>query len=233
MTGDRMDAQGQGATALEFGRRAPKSGTARQMVIFLHGYGADGADLLGLADPLSGHMPDAVFIAPNAPNRCSLNPMGYEWFPIPWIDGSSEEAARAGMVDAIARLDAFLDQMIVAEGIAAADTVLVGFSQGTMMSLHVGPRRTDCLAGIVGFSGRLLEPGRLAAEAVTRPPVMLIHGDADDVVPPSSLGEAADALSAAGFEVHTHVSKGMGHGIAPDGLGMALAFMKKVLRLES
>ena len=120
--------------------------------------------------------------------------------------------------------DDWLTEIMAAEGVSAAQTMLVGFSQGTMMSLHVGPRRSDQLAGIVGFSGRLLRPEALG-EVQSKPPILLIHGDADDVVPPSSMPEAAEALTGAGFEVFTHVSKGTGHGIAPDGLGLALQFM--------
>ena len=95
--------------ALDAGRRAPASGRTGQVVVFLHGYGADGNDLLGLADPLAPHMPDTVFLAPNAPERCTVNPMGYQWFPIPWLDGSSEEAALTGMQAAAADLNVWLD----------------------------------------------------------------------------------------------------------------------------
>lgn len=209
---------------LESGRKAPKSGDVKTLVVFVHGYGADGNDLLSLGDPLAEHMPDTVFYAPNAPNKCQMNPMGYEWFPIPWIDGSTEEAANVGMDDAAQMFDDWLTEIMDAEGVTAAQTFLVGFSQGTMMSLHVGPRRAEKLAGIVGFSGRLLRPEALS-EVQTKPPILLIHGDADDVVPPVSMPEAADALTAAEFEVFTHVSKGTGHGIAPDGLGLSLQFM--------
>jgi phospholipase/carboxylesterase len=215
---------------LEYGRRAPASGQGRNLVIFLHGYGADGNDLLGLADPLMPHMPDTVFVAPNAPERCGMAPTGYQWFPIPWIDGSSEEQSMSGMVRAVDDLNAFLDTIMSEEGVEAARTMLVGFSQGTMMSLHVAPRREEAVAGIVGFSGRLLSPETLVDEVVVRPPVLLIHGDQDDVVPPQSLPEAAEALQEAGWEeVYAHVMKGTAHGIAPDGLSVALAFMREKL----
>ncbi|WP_114965198.1 alpha/beta hydrolase [Alkalilacustris brevis] len=210
---------------LAAGRRAPASGTTRNIVIFLHGYGADGADLLGLADPLAQHLPDTLFLAPDAPERCTGNPFGYQWFPIPWIDGSSEAQAAEGLERAAADLDAYIDTVLEAERVAPAQLALVGFSQGTMMALHVTPRRAAPLAGVVGFSGRLLAPERLAAEARVKPPVLLLHGDADEVVPPASLPEAADALTRAGFETYAHVMKGTGHGIAPDGLSVALRFL--------
>lgn len=209
--------------------RAARSGEATSLVIFLHGYGADGADLLGLAEPLSEYLPDTMFMAPNAPERSAANPMGYQWFPIPWIDGSTEEQAAQGMASSARALDAFLDSAAERTGIPASRTVLVGFSQGTMMSLDVAPRRAEALAGIVGFSGRLIAPESLAAEAVSKPPVLLVHGDRDEVVPPSSMPEAAEALRAAGFKVATHVSEGTAHGIAPDGLGLALGFITELL----
>ncbi len=215
--------------ALTSARVGAHSGQGKSLVILVHGYGADGQDLLGLADPLAPHLPDTVFLAPNAPNRCSNNPLGFEWFPIPWLDGSTEDEAKAGMQAALEDLNGFIDAAIRDEGVGAENTVLLGFSQGTMMSLHIGPRRSPCLAGIVGFSGRLLAPERLAAEVVSRPPVLLVHGDRDDMVPPASMPQAADALSAAGFEVKTHVSPGMGHGIAPDGLGVAMGFLREKL----
>ncbi|MCP5075623.1 MAG: prolyl oligopeptidase family serine peptidase [Rhodobacteraceae bacterium] len=210
---------------LESQRRGAKSGTAKSLVIFVHGYGADGRDLIGLADPLAEHMPDTVFYAPDAPNPCKMNPMGYEWFPIPWLDGSSEAVARAGMVEAVQTLDGWLSEVMEKEGMTPAQTVLLGFSQGTMMSLHIAPRRAEPLACVVGFSGRLLEGERLASEATSKMPILLVHGDMDDMVPPASMPEAADALTAAGYEVYTHTSEGTGHGIAPDGLGLALQFM--------
>ena len=219
--------------ALDAGRRAPASGRTGQVVVFLHGYGADGNDLLGLADPLAPHMPDTVFLAPNAPERCTVNPMGYQWFPIPWLDGSSEEEAMTGMAAAAADLNAWLDGVLADEGITPDRLILLGFSQGTMMALQVAPRRPAPVAGVVGFSGRLLQPDALADEVASRPPVLLLHGDRDDVVPPQSLPDAANALTAAGFEVFAHVMKGTAHGIAPDGLSVALAFMRDRLGLEA
>ena len=218
---------------LDYGTVPAQSGQADSMVIFLHGYGADGADLLGLADPLAPHLPDTMFLAPNAPEQSAMNPMGFQWFPIPWIDGSSEEAAAQGMARASADLNAFLDRVMVENDMLPEQVALVGFSQGTMMSLQVAPRREDALAGVVGFSGRLIAPEALSDEVISRPPILLIHGDADEVVPPQALPEAAEALEAAGFtEVYAHVMRGTGHGIAPDGLSVALAFLRQVLGQE-
>ena len=210
-------------------RRGAPKGQARSAVVFLHGYGADGADLLGLAEPLAPHLPETAFYAPDAPEPCAGNPMGRQWFPIPWLDGSTEAAASTSMAASVADLDAFLDQVLAEEGLGADRMALVGFSQGTMMALHLAPRRAEPIGCLVGVSGRLLAPEKLAAEAASTFPVLLVHGDADEVVPFASLSQAAEGLEAAGFEVHAHVMKGTGHGIAPDGLGAAVAFLRERL----
>ena len=210
-------------------RKAPRSGKATSAVIFVHGYGADGADLLGLADPLAPHLPGTAFHAPDAPERCTGNPFGFQWFPIPWLDGSTEAEAAEGLARAAEDLNAYVDGVLETEGLTPDRLALVGFSQGTMMSLHIAPRRDAALAGVVAFSGRLLAPERLAVEARVKPPVLLLHGDADPVVPFADMGKAGDALVAAGFETYAHVMKGTGHGIAPDGLSVALHFLRERL----
>lgn len=217
---------------LNAGRKEPVSGVTRSVVVFLHGYGANGADLLGLADPLSEHLPDTLFVAPDAPEACAGAPMGFQWFPIPWIDGSSEEESMRGMQAAVEDLNAFLDALMVDEDVLPEQVVLFGFSQGTMMSLHVAPRREDAISGIVAFSGRLLSPELLKDELRSKMPILLVHGDQDDVVPVQSLPQAAEALQEAGFQdVFAHIQKGTAHGIAPDGLSVALAFMRDKLGL--
>ncbi|RPE71553.1 phospholipase/carboxylesterase [Pacificibacter maritimus] len=220
-------------SVLEHKIKESHSGSAHSVVVFLHGYGANGEDLLGLAEPMAEHMPDTVFYAPDAPEQCIGNPMGFQWFPIPWIDGSSEEEARAGMERASAELNAYLDDILVDLDLEPENMAIVGFSQGTMMALHVAPRREDAVSGVVGFSGRLLEPEMLSDELRVRMPVFLAHGDQDDVVPPQSLPAAVQALETAGFEkVYAHVMEGTAHGIDPDGLSMALAFLREQLGYE-
>lgn len=211
---------------LKFGRRAARSDKATSLVVFLHGYGADGADLLGLADPLGPHLPDTVFVAPDAPEPCAGNPFGRQWFPIPWLDGSSEAAAMDGLRRSSDDLNAFLDERLDAEGMTPGQMAIVGFSQGTMMALHVLPRRPAPVAGLVAFSGRLLQPERLAVETLSKPPVLLVHGDQDPMVPFADMTLAGQALTEAGFETYGHVMKGTGHGIAPDGLSVALTFLR-------
>ncbi|MCR8725193.1 alpha/beta hydrolase [Frigidibacter sp. ROC022] len=213
---------------LKDGRQAAKSGTAGSVVVFLHGYGADGADLLGLAEPLAPHLPDTVFRAPDAPDRCQGNPYGFQWFPIPGMDGSTVEESLAAFARARADLHAYLDRVLAEEKLPPERLALVGFSQGTMMALQTAPERASPLACVVGFSGRIVEPAALAT-ARSRPPVLLIHGDQDPVVPFDNLAHAGALLADAGFETYSHVMKGTAHGIAPDGLSVALGFLKKHL----
>lgn len=214
---------------LESGRKGAAKGQAKAAVVFLHGYGADGADLLGLADALAPHLPGAAFFAPDAPERCPGAPFGRQWFPIPWIDGSTEEEQAAGLEAASVDLNGFLDGILADEGLEAGALALVGFSQGAMMAMHVAPRRATAVAGVVAISGRLLAEERLAEESVVKPPVLLVHGDRDDVVPFENMQLAGNALVAAGFETYGHVMQGTAHGIAPDGLGVALQFLKERL----
>ncbi|MEY4870935.1 MAG: hypothetical protein RLZZ563_265 [Pseudomonadota bacterium] len=214
---------------LRFKQKAAASGQTRSMVVFVHGYGADGGDLLGLADPLAPHLPDTLFLAPDAPQDCVGNPFGFQWFPIPWLDGSSQEAAEAGMAASVTLFNAFLDARLAEAGLVPEALALVGFSQGAMMSLHVAPRRAKAVAAVVAISGRLLVPERLAADTMVKPPVLLVHGDQDPVVPFEDMALAGNALIEAGFETYGHVMKGTGHGIAPDGLGVTLQFLKEHL----
>lgn len=214
---------------LTSGRRGVAEGAATSAVVFVHGYGADGADLLDIADVLAPHLPNTAFYAPDAPEPCRNNPFGRQWFPIPWLDGSPEAEAKAGMAQSVSDLNGFLDSLLEAEALAPQALALVGFSQGAMMSLHIAPRRDQAVAGVVAISGRLMVPELLAAEAVVKPPVLLVHGDRDEVVPFDDMGLAGDALSQAGFATYAHVMKGMGHGISPDGLGVTLSFLKEML----
>lgn len=214
---------------LKFARRAAKSGKARSIIVFVHGYGADGADLLGLADVLAPHLPDTMFYAPDAPQACNGNPFGFQWFPIPWLDGSTEAAAAEGLAVAADALNAFLDACLAEADLTDTDLALIGFSQGAMISLHIAPRRQRAIAALVAISGRLLEPDALAAALKVKPPVLLIHGDQDPVVPFDSMKTAGDVLVANGFETYAHVMRGTGHGIANDGLSAALGFLSQRL----
>jgi len=201
----------------------PKSGEAsRSIVVFLHGYGSNGDDLIGLAPYWRDALPDTLFVAPNAPQICPGAPDGYQWWPLTSL---SADARAAGVRVSAPALDALIDDLLARYGLPADRLALVGFSQGTMMALHVGPRRAEAIAGIVGFSGMLADPEALAGETVTRPPVLLIHGDADDVLPASSTARAQAALEGLGFEVSSHISRGLGHSIDEAGLRLGRDFL--------
>jgi phospholipase/carboxylesterase len=201
-------------------------GKPRRLVILLHGLGADGNDLIGLAPYWARLLPDAEFLSPNAPFPCDMAPYGYQWFS---SQDRSPEAVLGGVRAAAPVLDAFIDEALAERGLGSSELALVGFSQGTMMSLFVGLRRTEPVAGIVGFSGRLLAPELLAGELRSRPPVLLVHGTEDPLVPYTSLGAAETALKAAGVPVKTVTSVGIGHSIDDQGLRRGGQFLRDVL----
>lgn len=205
------------------GPRLPAaSGKADRLVVFCHGYGADGNDLIGLAQHWQRLLPTAAFVSPHAPERCAMSPMGYQWFGITRLQPEEMQRGveRAGPV-----LEAFVDAELTRLDIDPSRLAFVGFSQGTMMSLHVGLRRKVSPAAIVGFSGMLPGAEVLPQQIVSRPPVLLVHGDADEVIPVQSLYASANGLGAAGVSVQWHISRGVGHGIAPDGLELAGKFL--------
>ncbi len=208
-------------------RIAPANGgPARSLVILCHGYGADGNDLIGLAPYWQKLLPDTAFVSPNAPERCAMSPTGYQWFGITRLD--PEEMYR-GVTSAAPVLNEFIDRELAALGLDETRLVLAGFSQGTMMSLQVGLRRATAPAAIVGFSGALAGPDKLQSEIRVRPPILMIHGDSDEMLPVSRMHEAVQALGLAGLNVQWHISRGTGHGIAPDGLALAGQFIHDAL----
>ena len=206
-------------------RLEPKSKKTKSLVIFMHGYGADGADLLNIGNVLSDQLPDTLFIAPDAPTKCEMSTFGFQWFPIPNMDGSSESSAAKELDKISSFVNNWIDQLVLAEGLNYENVFLFGFSQGTMLSLYMGPQRNKVLGGIIGFSGRLINLDVLKERIQTRPPILLIHGDEDQVVSPDCLPEAFEELVKLNFNVKKHLSLGIGHGIAPDGLRKALDFL--------
>lgn len=206
---------------------APASGGApRSIVILLHGYGSNGDDLIGLAPYWRNALPDTVFVSPNAPQICPGAPNGYQWWP---LTDFSPQARAQGARGASPTVDAFIDSQLAQYGLTEDRLALVGFSQGTMMALHVGPRRERQLAGIVGYSGMLADPTAPAAELKTRPPLLLVHGAADPVVPVTALQQAVAVLEPLGFEIATHVSPGLEHSIDEAGLRLGGQFLSRVL----
>ena len=204
-------------------RVSPSSGKkARQLIILLHGVGADGQDLIGLAPSLSQAFPDASFTSPNAPYDCDMAVNGYQWFS---LQDRSPEAILSGVKVTAPILNAFIDEEMARCGVTAKQTALLGFSQGTMMSLYVAPRRKQSLAGVVGFSGRLIAPDLLTKEIKSRPPILLVHGDADEVVPIDSVFHAKDGLISSGIDATAISRPGLGHGIDPEGIEHAVTFL--------
>jgi len=201
-------------------------GPARQLVVLLHGWGANGDDLIGLAPAWARALPDARFVSPHAPDPCDQNPMGRQWF-------SFNQATPAGLLRGAERARAMIEQFVESElarlKLPAERAALVGFSQGAMMALHVGLRRVPALGAILGFSGALIGAETLAAEAKARPPILLVHGDADPVVPVESLHEALDSLGHAGIAAQFHIARGLGHGIDEEGLALGAQFLRESL----
>ena len=210
-------------------RIEPRSGTAKQLVVFLHGYGADGNDLIEIGRAWQNLLPDAAFVSPHAPQPCGQSPMGREWFPLTFRDPNERWT---GVNAAAPALDAFLDAELQRRHLAGSALALVGFSQGTMMALHVGARRAVSPAAIVGYSGMLVvpeavDPDAFAAEIRSKPPVLLVHGDEDQLIPVAALMHAAQGLAALGFMTEWHVSGGVGHGIDQEGLRQGGEFLAK------
>ena len=201
-------------------------GPARSLVVFLHGYGADGKDLIGLGREWAPALPSTAFVSPNAPELCPGTPMGRQWFPLTMRD---QREIVQGVAKARPAIDVFLDAELHRHGLDESACVLVGFSQGTMLALHVGPQRKKKLAGILGYSGLLADPNALKGGATQKPPVFLIHGDRDDLIPVAAIFSAAEGLAAVEIPVEWHISKGIPHGIGPDGLELGLKFLKRVL----
>lgn len=197
----------------------PARGPATHLVVLCHGYGADGNDLIGLAPHWQRLLPTVAFVAPHAPEPCAAGP-GFQWFPISRLD---PHAMRAGVESAAATLDAFLDAELARVGLSGDRLILVGFSQGTMMSLHVGLNRTERPAAIVGYSGLLADI--LDDQGPDAPPVLLVHGDADPVIAPDYLFASAAALGRAGVAVQWHVAPDTPHGIDASGLELGGIFL--------
>jgi phospholipase/carboxylesterase len=215
-------------TLLDGPRLPALSGKARQLVVFLHGYGADGNDLIGIGKQWAQFLPDAVFVSPNAPEPCAGAPMGRQWFGLTFRDPGERWR---GVVQARPALDAFLNAELARHGLDESQMALVGFSQGTMMALHAGLRRKSPCAAIVGYSGAL-EGVEHLSEATAKPPVLLIHGDQDEVIPVQALFHAGQALGAAGIPVEWHMSQGIGHGIDGEGLMHGLGFLAKAFGIR-
>jgi phospholipase/carboxylesterase len=217
-------------------RLEAKSGRAKQLVVFLHGYGADGNDLIELGQHWRAFLPDCAFVSPHAHERCAGAPTGRQWFSLSAARGVDDARSAGdrwkGAEAAKPVIDGFLDEELARLGIDETRLALCGFSQGAMMALHVGLRRKRAPAAIVGFSGLLIGAERLA-EAGARdakgapPPILLIHGDQDPMIPVDAMFVAGNDLAEANFPTQWHLSMGVGHGIDGGGLKHAGLFLAK------
>ena len=212
-------------TKIDGPRLAPKSGKADALVVFLHGYGADGRDLIDLGQQWQNWLPNVAFVSPHAPEPCGMSPMGRQWFPLTMRDPSERWR---GVVGARPSLDAFLYEELQRLNLTPDRLALVGFSQGTMMALHTGLRRAISPAAILGYSGVLVGPEHLA-EATGNPKILLVHGDRDEVIPLDALFMSADALGKAEIPCQWHLSFGIGHGIDGSGLRHGGLFLAQSL----
>jgi phospholipase/carboxylesterase len=205
-------------------------GKPKQLVVLLHGYGSNGDDLIGLAPFFAQALPEAEFLSPNAPFPCELSPLGFQWFG---LEDRTPEMMLGGTRLAAEILDRFLDAELAKRELGDRDLALVGFSQGTMMSLHAGPRRPNRIGGILGFSGSLIAPQLLAGEIRSRPPVFLVHGTADQVVPFGALAQAEQALRDAGISVETESRPGLVHSIDQVGAQKGALFLRRCFGLRA
>ncbi|MEQ9331179.1 dienelactone hydrolase family protein [Thalassobaculum sp.] len=201
-------------------------GETTALVVMLHGVGADGNDLIGIAPMWAPLLPGVAFVAPNGPEPCDMAPYGYQWFS---LQDRRSETMLAGVQSAAPIVNAFIDRELERHGLGPDRLALVGFSQGTMTALYTAPRRPAPVAGVLGYSGALMGAATLAAEATARPPVMLVHGTDDQIVPFQAMAAAEQVLSSAGIPVETFARPGLAHGIDQDGLRLGLGFLKHVL----
>ncbi|MFD1254705.1 Carboxylesterase 2 [Devosia equisanguinis] len=202
-------------------------GAPDSAVVLLHGYGSDGNDLIGLAPHWHGILPGALFVSPNAPTALGMG--GFQWFAIDWT-GDRLASRQTGVISAQPVLVGFLEDLWAQTGIAPERTLLAGFSQGAMMALHVGLSLPQELMGIVAFSGALVPPEGFGAPGSAKPAICLVHGDMDEVVDPNLSADAKRLLAENGYDVRFHISHGVGHGIAPDGLAFASEFIAEVAK---
>ncbi len=206
-------------------RREAASGAARLLVVLCHGVGADGQDLIGLAGPWAEALPDVAFLAPDAPEPCDMAPFGRQWFSLQDRTPAVLEAgARRAAPLLLAAVDAELARLALPPGAVA----LMGFSQGAMMVLHAGLRRPVPPAAILAYSGALLDSPALDAEITGKPPVLLVHGEADEVVPFARGPAAEAALRRRGIAVTTSWRKGVGHWVDEGGLQAGVAMLREL-----
>jgi phospholipase/carboxylesterase len=205
-----------------------KTKTPSSIVVLLHGYGADGENLISLAAELSKSFPDTHFFSPNGISPFENAPFGYQWFG---LNDRSEQSMLKGLQNAAPYINQFIDYQLQRFSLSDDKLALIGFSQGSMLSLHTALRRTKNIGAVIGFSGMLVAPQLLQAELKSKPPISLIHGALDDVIPLNAMQASLAALEYAHISVETLIEPMLGHSIGALGLVFARKALKRNLRL--
>ncbi len=209
---------------LTYHKISAKNGSAVNAVIFLHGYGSDGKDLLSLGQEWQDQLPDTIFISPDAPTPCEQNPAGFQWFS---LLNYQRDILRQGAISALKYVDHFIGHVEEKFSIPSQNIALVGFSQGTMLALHYAITTSRQHAAILGYSGTLLATDADISTPCKDTPICLIHGEQDMVVPASGSEDAYLTLQTHGFtDVSLHQIPMLGHGIDLIGLKTGIQFLR-------
>ena len=198
----------------------------RQVIVLCHGYGGDGKNISTLAISWQRFLPDAIFLCPNAPEVCTDNPQGYQWFD---MASEKEETMFEKSLAAEEKLNTFLDQVINNFQLESSNLALVGFSQGCMMSIQAGLKRKEQINCIIGYSGKVINQKHLLENINSKPKIFLMHGANDTIVSPTHLLEAKEYLKKCGLKIKTKIFKNCEHNISVEGTSLGLAFLKKNL----
>jgi len=198
----------------------------RQVIVLCHGYGGDGKDISALAINWQRFLPDAIFLCPNAPEICSVNPQGYQWFD---LASDEEDVILEKSLVAEKKLSIFLDQVFENFQLEPSNLALVGFSQGTMMGIQVGIKKKYKINCLIGYSGKVINQKHLSENINSKPKMFLMHGENDTIVPPTHLLEAKEYLKKNGINVKTKMFKNCEHRIPVEGSSLGLGFLKKNL----
>jgi phospholipase/carboxylesterase len=201
-------------------------GKAKNAVILCHGYGGDGKDISILASYWRAHLPDTIFICPDAPEKCAASPTGFQWFDL--VDQTPEQILSKSLV-AENKLNKLIDEVKEKNKLLANQIVIGGFSQGCMISLQTGIKRKDTINSIIGYSGRIIDKEHLEKNIVSKPNIILMHGDIDQIVPVDSLLEAKDFFTKNDYKIESKIFNNCEHRIPAEGSSLGLQFIKKHL----
>ena len=197
-----------------------------KIIVLCHGYGGDGKDISALALNWQRFLPETIFLCPNAPEICSVNPQGYQWFD---LSSEKEEAILEKSLEAEKKLSIFLDQVLDNYQLKPKDLALVGFSQGCMMSLQVGLKKKEKINCLIGYSGKIINQKHLSKNIISKPKIFLMHGENDTIVSPTYLLEAKEYLNNQGIKIKTKLFKNCEHRIPVEGSSLGLTFLTKNL----